>query len=149
MIRFLPRSTLRLGILPVAILTSQRCRRRFQASTMAETLPPLSRQDRDKYGRMGATMEMFHNSFRQTWKLLYSACSSGQRPPGMSIRQFLNTGAEFCHHLEMHHSIGTPHPPILAQELLLTVYPRGTAHLSRPGSKDARLQARTTASDAA
>ena len=73
---------------------------------MAETQPSLSRQDRDTYGRMGTTMELFHNSFRQTWTLLYNACSSGQRPAGMSIRQFLNTAAEFCHHLDMHHSIG-------------------------------------------
>ena len=73
---------------------------------MAETQPPLSRQDRDAYGRMGTTMELFHNSFRQTWTLLYNACSSGQRPAGMSIRQFVNTAAEFCHHVEMHHSIG-------------------------------------------
>jgi hypothetical protein len=85
---------------------------------MAETLPPLSRQEREIYGRMGNTMEMFHNSFRQTWKLLYSACSSGQRPAGMSIRQFLNTAAEFCHHLEMHHGIGTASAVVSRMNLL-------------------------------
>lgn len=81
----------------------------------AEPLPPLSRQDKDTYGRMGQTMEFFHNSFRETYKILYSACSSGKRPTNMSIRQFLNTGAEFCHHLHMHHSIEEQHIfPVLA-----------------------------------
>lgn len=76
-----------------------------QASNV-EALAPLSRVDRDTYARMAETMEMFHNSFRQTWKILYAACSSGTRPANMSIRQFLNIGCEFCHHLHMHHSIG-------------------------------------------
>ena len=73
---------------------------------MAEALPPLSREDRDTYARMGTTMEWFHNNFRNTWKVLYAACSSGKRPANMSIRQFLNTGSEFAHHLTMHHTIG-------------------------------------------
>ena len=75
-----------------------------------DALPPLSRQDREVYARMGETMELFHNSFRNTWKILYSACSSGKRPPNMSIRQFLNTGCDFCHHLHVHHSIGLSSP---------------------------------------
>lgn len=37
--------------------------------------------------------------------MLYSACSANRRPAGMSIRQFLSTGLEFCSHLEGHHSI--------------------------------------------
>ena len=73
---------------------------------MVEALPSLSREDRDTYGRMGTTMEWFHNSFRNTWKVLYGACLSGKRPANMSIRQFLNTGSEFAHHLTMHHTIG-------------------------------------------
>ena len=76
-------------------------------ASKGETLPLLSRQDRDTYARMENTMEMFHNSFRNTWKILYGACSSGKRPANMSIRQFINTGCDFCHHLHMHHSIGT------------------------------------------
>ena len=106
MIRSLTLSKLRLPKLPLPILKLKVIRQPFYRSIMAEPLPPLSRQDRDTYGRMGTTMELFHNSFRQTWTLLYSACSSNQRPAGMSIRQFLNTAAEFCHHLDMHHSIG-------------------------------------------
>ena len=118
MIRFFPRSTFCLGKLPTIISSSQRSKRHFQAPNMAETLPPLSRQEREIYGRMGNTMEMFHDSFRQTWKLLYSACSSGQRPAGMSIRQFLSTAAEFCHHLEMHHGIGTASAVVSLMNLL-------------------------------
>ena len=84
-----------------------RCAIMTEAATQkAEALPPLSRQDRDTYARMAETMELFHNSFRNTWKILYSACSSGKRPANMSIRQFLNTGSDFCHHLHAHHSIG-------------------------------------------
>ncbi|KAK4693228.1 hypothetical protein P7C71_g4132, partial [Lecanoromycetidae sp. Uapishka_2] len=83
-----------------------------------ETLPPLSRQDRDAYARMGQTMELFHNNFRHTWKIIYGACSSGKRPANMSIRQFLNTGADFCHHLHVHHSIEEQHIfPVLAQRM--------------------------------
>lgn len=81
---------------------------------MAEALAPLSREDSDTYARMGTTMEWFHNSFRSTWKVLYGACSSGKRPANMSIRQFLNTGTEFAHHLTMHHTIGTPTSPVFA-----------------------------------
>ena len=73
---------------------------------MAEALPPLSREDKETYGRMGTTMEWFHNNFRNTWKVLYGACSSGKRPANMTIKQFLNTGSEFAHHLTMHHTIG-------------------------------------------
>ena len=75
---------------------------------MAEALPPLSREDRNTYARMGTTMEWYHNNFRNTWKVLYGACSSGKRPANMSIKQFLNTGSEFAHHLTMHHTIGIP-----------------------------------------
>ena len=78
---------------------------------MTEALPALSREDRETYARMGTTMEWFHNNFRNTWKLLYEACSSGKRPANMSIRQFLNTGSEFAHHLTMHHTIGMPFLP--------------------------------------
>jgi len=77
------------------------------AAQKTEVLPPLSRQDRDTYARMAETMELFHNSFRNTWQILYGACASGKRPANMSIRQFLNTGCDFCHHLHMHHSIGS------------------------------------------
>jgi len=97
--------------LPIAYFKSGP--RYFHRSIMAEaqspnvgTLSPLSRADRDTYARMAETMEMFHNSFRQTWKILYDACCSGKRPSNMSIRHFLSTGCDFCHHLNMHHSIG-------------------------------------------
>ena len=82
--------------------------RSSKLTTMAETLPSLSREDSDTYARMGITMEWYHNNFRNTWKVLYGACSSGKRPANMSIRQFLNTGSEFAHHLTMHHTIGIP-----------------------------------------
>ena len=97
----------------------------------AEALPPLSRHDRDTYARMGETMELFHNSFRNTWNILYGACSSGKRPANMSIRQFLNTGCDFCHHLHMHHSIGL-HSCSSASHDVLKAWDRGAACFSRP-----------------
>ncbi|CAF9913680.1 hypothetical protein IMSHALPRED_001412 [Imshaugia aleurites] len=85
---------------------------------MSEALPPLSREDKETYGRMGTTMEWFHNNFRNTWKVLYGACSSGKRPANMTIKQFLNTGSEFAHHLTMHHTIEEQHIfPVLAQRM--------------------------------
>ena len=36
---------------------------------------------------------------------MYDACSKNQRPAGMSIRQFIMTGLQFCHSLETHHGI--------------------------------------------
>jgi len=59
-----------------------------------------------------------HNSFRQTWKTLYAACSNGRRPSNMSLLQFLTMGLDFCHHLEMHHSIEENHIfPLLARKM--------------------------------
>ena len=59
-----------------------------------------------------------HSNFRQTWKMLYGACSSGHRPSNISLRQFLTMGLEFCYHLEMHHSIEENHIfPILAKKM--------------------------------
>lgn len=115
----------------------------------ADTLPPLSRQDRDTYARMGKTMEMFHNSFRQTWKVLYGACSSGKRPANMSIRQFLTTGADFCHHLHMHHSIGKPLLLPLQEEPRADSARRGTTYLPRPRPTHARFSERIGAPDTA
>lgn len=87
--------------------------RNYYYTTMAEaqaptvkTLPLLSRADRDTYARIAEHMDIFHNSFRQTWQILYDVCCSGKRPANMSIRQFLSTGCDFCYHLHMHHSIG-------------------------------------------
>ena len=61
---------------------------------------------------------MQHENFRRTWNLLHGACVSGKRPQGMSIRAFINTGEEFCHHLTVHHTIEEQHIfPILARKM--------------------------------
>ena len=107
---------------------------------MAEALPPLSREDRDTYARMGTTMEWYHQNFRNTWKVLYAACSSGKRPANMSIRQFLNTGSEFAHHLTMHHTIGMSTFSGLMKFCTIAKYAcRRTAHLSRTCAENARI----------
>lgn len=107
------------------------------AAVKQDKPPKLSSADFRAYNRMADHMEMFvgirpnetnnstqqltgqqHNSFRQTWKTLYAACSSGRRPSNTSLRQFLTVGLDFCHHLEMHHSIEENHIfPLLAKNM--------------------------------
>jgi hemerythrin-like domain-containing protein len=49
---------------------------------------------------------------------MYKACETSKRPSGMSLRQFLSTGLEFCHHLTMHHTIEERHIfPVLAKKM--------------------------------
>jgi hypothetical protein len=82
-----------------------------------QDLPKLSAKEFRVYNRMAEHMDMFHESFRQTWNQLYNACSSGKRPAGMSIRAFLSTAEQFCHHLTMHHTIEEQHIfPVLARK---------------------------------
>ncbi|GAB7343242.1 hypothetical protein MBLNU457_1300t1 [Dothideomycetes sp. NU457] len=82
------------------------------------TLPPLSAGDYRIYNRMAEHMDLFHNNFRQTWNILYSAASANKRPAGMSLRQLLNMGDEFCHHLTIHHTIEERHIfPVLAKKM--------------------------------
>ena len=83
----------------------------------------MTAQERAVYGRPSETMEYFvghhahssnsnvlthiqHNRFRQTYRTMYKACETGQRPAGMSLRQFLSMIEDFCHHLTAHHTIG-------------------------------------------
>jgi len=81
-------------------------------------LPPLSAADYRIYNRMAEHMDLFHNNFRQTWNVLYSAASANKRPAGMSLRQLLNMGDEFCHHLTIHHTIEERHIfPVLARKM--------------------------------
>jgi hemerythrin-like domain-containing protein len=70
-----------------------------------ETLPALSVQDYKLYNKLAEHMEYFHNHFRHSWTLLYTACEENHRPQGMSIRQFLQIGLQLISHLETHHSI--------------------------------------------
>lgn len=42
---------------------------------------------------------------RRSWNILWNACTTGRRPNGMSIRQFIAEGLRFADHLETHHHI--------------------------------------------
>ncbi|KAI8626079.1 hypothetical protein F5Y19DRAFT_466658 [Xylariaceae sp. FL1651] len=78
------------------------------ASTSTESepkLPPLSASEFRAYNRLAEHMDAFHNHFRATWNVLYTAASTGRRPQGMSLRAFINTGLQFVSHLETHHAI--------------------------------------------
>lgn len=76
-----------------------------QSKPEDSAVPKLSAEDFHTYNQMAEHMDLFHNHFRQSWKTLYEACTANQRPSDLSLRQFLRTGVDFCHHLEMHHSI--------------------------------------------
>ncbi|CAN8096862.1 unnamed protein product [Discula destructiva] len=90
-------------------------------STNAEekpALPPLSAHEFKQYNRLADHMNVFHEHFRQTWTMLYNAASSGRRPAGMSIRQFIEQGLSFLSHLETHHSIEETYIfPVLARKM--------------------------------
>ncbi|QQK43679.1 hemerythrin/HHE cation-binding motif [Penicillium digitatum] len=78
---------------------------------------PLSASDFRTYNRMEEQMEGFHNHFRLTWNQLWKACgSSGKR--GLSARQVIMMGLQFCSQLDFHHSIEEQHIfPVLAKKM--------------------------------
>jgi hypothetical protein len=102
-------------------------------------LPKLTPFEFRQYNRMAEHMQYFHDNFRATWKVLYSACESQKRPKNMSIRQFISTGQQFCRktvpdivfyiiyflltrihldHLTVHHTIEEQHIfPVLAKKM--------------------------------
>ncbi|PQE22223.1 Neutrophil cytosol factor 2 protein [Rutstroemia sp. NJR-2017a WRK4] len=83
-----------------------------------EPLPKLSAADFQVYNSMADHMEYFHNHFRQAWTLLHTAARNNARPKNLSLRQFLQTGLQFCSHLHTHHSIEEQHIfPVLAKKM--------------------------------
>ena len=81
-------------------------------------LPKLTAQEFRAYNHMAEHMNYYHNNFRQTWKTLYTACENNKRPGSISLRQFINTGLQFCHHLTLHHDIEEAHIfPVLAKKM--------------------------------
>ncbi|TKA36985.1 hypothetical protein B0A54_11349 [Friedmanniomyces endolithicus] len=105
-----------------------------------QDLPKMSPQEFRVYNRMAEHMDMFHENFRRTWNLLYGACTSGKRPAGMSLRAFLNTGLEFCHHLTVHHTIEEQH--IFPHKLIHNGLEKFEGYLEecRSGERELRLE---------
>ncbi|KAJ5300340.1 uncharacterized protein N7443_005342 [Penicillium atrosanguineum] len=83
------------------------------------SLPPLSPTEFRAYNRLSEQMDAFHNHFRMTWNQLYDACTStGKRPSGLSARQMIMMGLQFCSQLDFHHSIEEQHIfPVLAKKM--------------------------------
>lgn len=51
---------------------------------------------------------------------MYDACVASKRPAGMSIKQFLTTGLDFCSMLTLHHNIEEQHIfPLLGRKMPL------------------------------
>ncbi|KAF4216669.1 hypothetical protein CNMCM8980_006472 [Aspergillus fumigatiaffinis] len=84
-----------------------------------EPLPPLSPKDFRTYNRMAEQMDQFHNHFRLTWNQLQDACTStGKKSSGLSPRQLIMAGLNFCSQLDFHHSIEEQHIfPVLAKRM--------------------------------
>ena len=78
---------------------------------IATSTPPLpafsklSAADFRMYNGLAERMDYYHNHLREKWNILFSSCTSSRRPSGMSIRQFLALGLDFCKTLHVHHSI--------------------------------------------
>ena len=94
------------------------------ASTLSSTsssepeLPKLSAADFRTYNKLAEMMDAYHNHFRYTWNILYKGCSTGTRPSGMSLRQFLSQGLHLCQSLTVHHTIEERHIfPELAERM--------------------------------
>lgn len=88
------------------------------AAAQEKALPKLTPMEFRQYNRMADHMDYFHNNFRATWNTIYSACAAQKRPKGMSIKQFLALGQQFCHHLTVHHTIEEQHIfPVLAKKM--------------------------------
>ncbi|KAL5114811.1 hypothetical protein ACEQ8H_007304 [Pleosporales sp. CAS-2024a] len=86
--------------------------------TEEKPLPKLTPAAFRQFNRMADHMDYFHNNFRMTWNMVYSACETQKRPKGMSMRQFISAGQQFCHHLTVHHTIEEQHIfPVLATKM--------------------------------
>ncbi|KAK4138150.1 hypothetical protein BT67DRAFT_446322 [Trichocladium antarcticum] len=84
----------------------------------APTLPPLPPHEYRIYNRLADQMDYFHDHFRQTWTVLYSACTSNRRPRHLSLKQFLDEGLRLTRYLETHHTIEETHLyPLLARKM--------------------------------
>ncbi|KAK3944220.1 hypothetical protein QBC46DRAFT_374738 [Diplogelasinospora grovesii] len=81
-------------------------------------LPPLTPEQFRVYNRLADTMEYFHDHFRKSWRVLYSACESHRRPSGMTLRQFIDEGLSLVRYLEAHHNIEETYLyPLLARKM--------------------------------
>lgn len=59
-----------------------------------------------------------HEHFRQQWTMLHTAATTGRRPAGMSLKQFLDQGLAFISHLTTHHNIEETYIfPVLARKM--------------------------------
>ncbi|KAJ5096443.1 hypothetical protein NUU61_005799 [Penicillium alfredii] len=85
----------------------------------SESLSSLSANDFRTYNRMSEQMDAFHHHFRLTWDQLWGACAApGNRPGGLSARQMILMGLQFCSQLDFHHSIEEQHIfPVLAKKM--------------------------------
>ncbi|KAL4760941.1 hemerythrin domain-containing protein [Aspergillus foveolatus] len=72
-------------------------------------LPPLSPKDFRIYNQLADKMDYFHTMLRHGWDIQWKAATTGRRPQGMSVRQFIAEGLRFASHLETHHAIEEQH----------------------------------------
>lgn len=88
------------------------------AASSKPELPPLTPAEFRAYNRLAEHMDYFHEHFRRSWAILYSAASTGKRPAGMSMKQLLDEGLSLIKYLETHHGIEESFFfPILARKM--------------------------------
>ncbi|KAH6841170.1 hypothetical protein B0I37DRAFT_419136 [Chaetomium sp. MPI-CAGE-AT-0009] len=99
-------------------------------------LPPLTPQEFRIYNRLAEQMEYFHEHFRQMYNTLQTACATGRRPAGMSLKQFLEEGLRLARYLEMHHSIEETHLyPLLGRKMAEFRSTSASASAGGPGGR--------------
>ncbi|UNI18007.1 hypothetical protein JDV02_004308 [Purpureocillium takamizusanense] len=76
-----------------------------QAKAKEEDLAPLSDHDFRIYNQLAERMDSFHNYFRQSWTILWSACTSTPTTTAIDTDELLYTGLSLASHLSAHHSI--------------------------------------------
>ncbi|KAJ6084651.1 hypothetical protein N7486_011451 [Penicillium sp. IBT 16267x] len=83
-----------------------------------QSLPKLSPREFRTYNRVAERMDGFHNHFRMMWNQLFDACSATGKRSGLSARQMIMMGLQFCSQLDLHHSIEEQHIfPVLAKKM--------------------------------
>lgn len=92
--------------MPPSTTSSDKAPDQAKPDTSTETpLPKLSAEDFRIYNRLAVMMDAYHNHFRHTWTMLYKAASTGTRPAGLSLGQYLSYGLQLCRALTVHHTI--------------------------------------------
>jgi len=74
-------------------------------STPNMTTKTYTPREEKEFGRLGDTMQQFHNHFRHEFNRIYELADGGFHKEGMTLARFLRQSQQLSHHLDMHHMI--------------------------------------------